>query len=101
MAARLPFSLAFHAVRDVLILDEVFAVGDAAFKLRCEERYRELAAQGCAVLLVSHDGDVIARHCQRAILLEGGVVACAGTGGEGGAADAGLPGAAPPRTAAE
>ena len=101
MAARLAYSVAFHAVRDVLILDEVFAVGDAAFKLRCEERYRELAAQGCAVLLVSHDGDVIARHCQRAILLEGGVVACAGTGEEVAAAYAALLGAAPPATAEE
>jgi len=95
MAARLAYSVAFHAVREVLILDEVFAVGDAGFRLRCEERYRQLAAEGCAVVLVSHDSDVIARHCQRAILLEGGVVACAGAGEEVAAAYAALLGAAP------
>jgi len=41
MAARLAYSVAFHAVREVLILDEIFAVGDAGFKARCEQRYRE------------------------------------------------------------
>ena len=46
MAARLAYAVAFHAVREVLILDEVFAVGDAAFKQRCEERYRALSRPG-------------------------------------------------------
>ena len=44
MAARLAYAVAFRAVREVLILDEIFAVGDAGFKERCEARYRELHA---------------------------------------------------------
>jgi ABC-type polysaccharide/polyol phosphate transport system ATPase subunit len=69
MASRLAYAIAFQAVREVLVLDEVFAVGDAGFKARCEERYRQLHAQGHAVLLVSHAPPVIAEFCDRALLL--------------------------------
>jgi ABC-2 type transport system ATP-binding protein len=72
MAARLAYAVAFHAVRDVLILDEIFAVGDARFRSRCEERYHELAAAGHTVLVVSHDARIIKTFCHRALLLEGG-----------------------------
>lgn len=72
MAARLAYAVAFRAVRDVLILDEVFAVGDAGFKERCQDRYRELHARGHAMLLVSHEPRTIATYCDRALLLEGG-----------------------------
>ncbi len=82
MAARLAYSVAFKAVREVLILDEIFAVGDAGFKARCEERYRALAAAGHAVLLVSHDVRIVNTYCQRALLLEGGRIVCAGPPGE-------------------
>jgi ABC-type polysaccharide/polyol phosphate transport system ATPase subunit len=75
MAARLAYSVAFKAVREVLVLDEVFAVGDAEFKARCEDRYRALSAQGCTVILVSHDPRLIATFCDRALLLEGGRIA--------------------------
>jgi ABC-2 type transport system ATP-binding protein len=74
MAARLAYSVAFKAVRDVLVLDEIFAVGDAGFKARCEERYRSLSAAGCTVVLVSHDPATISTFCDRALLLEGGMV---------------------------
>ena len=72
MAARLAYAVAFRAVRDVLILDEIFAVGDAGFKERCEERYRELHRAGHSMLLVSHDPRIIGEFCDRALLLEGG-----------------------------
>jgi ABC-type polysaccharide/polyol phosphate transport system ATPase subunit len=72
MAARLAYAVAFKAVREVLVLDEIFAVGDAEFKARCEARYRELSAQGYTVILVSHDPRLIATFCGRALLLEGG-----------------------------
>jgi ABC-type polysaccharide/polyol phosphate transport system ATPase subunit len=72
MAARLAYAVAFHAVRDVLILDEVFAVGDAGFKVRCEERYRQLSAAGHSIILVSHNPRIIAGFCTRALLLEEG-----------------------------
>jgi ABC-2 type transport system ATP-binding protein len=75
MAARLAYSVAFRAVREVLILDEIFAVGDAAFRARCFQRYRELHAAGHTVVLVSHEPYTIATFCQRAILIEGGRVA--------------------------
>ncbi len=72
MASRLAYSVAFVAVREVLILDEIFAVGDAAFKARCEARYRELTAAGHTVLLVHHEPLNIKAYCDRAFLLEGG-----------------------------
>jgi ABC-type polysaccharide/polyol phosphate transport system ATPase subunit len=72
MAARLAYAVAFRAVRDVLILDEIFAVGDAGFKERCQDRYRQLHARGHSMLLVSHDPRTIAAFCSRALLLDGG-----------------------------
>src|SRR4051812_8271020 len=74
MSARLAYSIAFRAVRDILLLDEIFAVGDAGFMRRCEDRYRELHAAGHTLLLVSHTADHIAAFCQRAILLKNGRV---------------------------
>ena len=72
MSSRLGYAVAFEAVRDVLVLDEIFAVGDAGFKRRCEDRYRKLRARGQTVLLVGHDPSIMARFCDRALLLEGG-----------------------------
>lgn len=80
MAARLAYAVAFHAVREVLILDEVFAVGDAEFRERCQARYRELHAKGHAMLLVSHEPRTIAAFCDRALLLEAGRVTAEGPG---------------------
>jgi len=74
MAARLAYAVAFQAVREVLILDEIFAVGDAAFRNRCFDRYRELHAAGHTVVVVSHEPYTIATFCQRALLIEGGRV---------------------------
>jgi ABC-type polysaccharide/polyol phosphate transport system ATPase subunit len=78
MAARLAYAVAFRAVREVLILDEVFAVGDAGFKERCQQRYRDLHRAGHSMLLVSHEPKTIAAFCERALLLEGGEIALAG-----------------------
>jgi ABC-type polysaccharide/polyol phosphate transport system ATPase subunit len=80
MAARLAYAVAFRAVREVLILDEVFAVGDAEFRERCFDRYRELRRRGHAVVLVSHEPRTIASFCDRALLLEGGTISCEGSG---------------------
>jgi len=81
MASRLAYAVAFRAVREVLVLDEIFAVGDAGFKARCEERYRKLKADGHTVVLVSHDERAVSL-CDRALLLEGGRVAATGTPAE-------------------
>jgi ABC-type polysaccharide/polyol phosphate transport system ATPase subunit len=72
MAARLAYAVAFRAVREVLILDEIFAVGDAGFKERCQARYREMHRAGHSMLLVSHEPRTIATFCERALLLERG-----------------------------
>jgi ABC-type polysaccharide/polyol phosphate transport system ATPase subunit len=82
MAARLAYAVAFRAVREVLILDEIFAVGDAEFKERCQARYRELHGKGHAMVLVSHDPRTIASFCDRALLLEDGRVIMDGPGAD-------------------
>jgi ABC-2 type transport system ATP-binding protein len=75
MASRLAYAVAFRAVQEVLILDEIFAVGDASFKSRCEEKYRELHRSGRSLILVSHNPQIVAQFCDRALLLEsGGIV---------------------------
>lgn len=74
MAARLSYAVAFHTVREVLILDEVLAVGDAAFQARCEARLLELQNAGHTIVLVSHSPEQIERFCSKGILLEQGKV---------------------------
>ena len=80
MASRLAYAVAFAAVREVLVLDEIFAVGDAGFRARCEERYRQLHARGHTVVLVSHDPRTVSTFCDRAVLLDGGRVVAEGSG---------------------
>jgi ABC-2 type transport system ATP-binding protein len=80
MASRLAYAVAFHAVREVLVLDEIFAVGDLGFQGKCEARYEELHAQGHTVILVSHDPKPIQMFCSRAVLIEGGKIAAEGPG---------------------
>jgi ABC-2 type transport system ATP-binding protein len=82
MSSRLAYAVAFRAVREVLVLDEIFAVGDAGFRERCEQRYRELHARGHSIILVSHTPQVVQTFCNRAILLEAGRIAGEGSGRE-------------------
>ena len=72
MAARLAYSVAFRAVRDVLVLDEIFEVGDAAFKERCQARFRELRSLGHTTVIVSHAPHIVRGYCDRVLLLDGG-----------------------------
>ncbi|OFV94007.1 MAG: hypothetical protein A3G76_04835 [Acidobacteria bacterium RIFCSPLOWO2_12_FULL_65_11] len=78
MSARLGYAVAFKAVREVLVLDEIFAVGDAGFRARCEQRYRELRSIGHAAIVVSHDPRIISTFCDRALLLDGGRIVLEG-----------------------
>jgi ABC-2 type transport system ATP-binding protein len=82
MSERLGYSIAFKAVRDVLILDEVFAVGDAGFRSRCEERYWELRSRGHTAIVVSHNPRIISSFCDRALLIDGGHIVKEGPGAE-------------------
>jgi ABC-type polysaccharide/polyol phosphate transport system ATPase subunit len=82
MASRLAYAVAFRAVRDVLILDEIFAVGDVGFRARCAERYRELQEEGRTILLVSHEPHIVETFCTRALLLDGGRIVREGDPGE-------------------
>jgi ABC-type polysaccharide/polyol phosphate transport system ATPase subunit len=79
MSQRLGYAVAFQAVRDVLVLDEILAVGDAGFRARCETRYRELRASGRTAIIVSHDARIIEAFSDRALLLDGGHIVCEGT----------------------
>lgn len=74
MYVRLAFAVSACVEPDVLIVDEALAVGDAKFQAKCFRRFEELVARGTTILLVTHSIEQITRHCDRAILLEGGVV---------------------------
>jgi lipopolysaccharide transport system ATP-binding protein len=69
MRLRLAFSVAVHAEPEVLLVDEVLAVGDVGFQKRCIERVEELRERGCALVLVSHEPEVIRRHCSKVLWL--------------------------------
>ena len=79
MSERLGYAVAFKAVREVLVLDEIFAVGDAGFRARCERRYRELRSLGHSAIIVSHDPRVISTFCDRALLLDAGQIVVEGS----------------------
>jgi lipopolysaccharide transport system ATP-binding protein len=74
MRARLAFSVLAHVQPDLLLVDEVLAVGDAAFQRRSVERIEVLRSSGTAVLFVSHDLGLVRKVCERAVWLDGGVV---------------------------
>jgi len=74
MYVRLGFSIAAHLDPDVLLLDEVLAVGDAAFQAKCLERIAELRKKGRTIVFISHDLAAVYRLCDRALLLNHGRV---------------------------
>jgi ABC-type polysaccharide/polyol phosphate transport system ATPase subunit len=78
MFARLGFSVAVHLEPEVLLVDEVLAVGDAQFQRKCLERIGELRRRGTTIVLVSHQMPTIERMCDRACLLVKGRLAAEG-----------------------
>lgn len=74
MQVRLAFSVAIHANRDILLMDEVLAVGDSNFQSKCIEEFKKYRKQGKTVILVSHDIQTIQQYCDRALLLRNGKV---------------------------
>jgi lipopolysaccharide transport system ATP-binding protein len=72
MQVRLAFAIAAHLEPEVLVVDEVLAVGDGAFQKKCLGKMQDVAAEGRTVLFVSHDLAAVEKLCARAILLEAG-----------------------------
>lgn len=72
MQMRLAFAVAVHTDPDLLLIDEVLAVGDAAFQRKCLDRIRRFKADGCSILIVSHDDHVVADLCDEALWLDHG-----------------------------
>ncbi len=81
MVARLGFSVAVHLEPDILLIDEILAVGDLHFQARCREKIDEFRKRGVTIVLVSHSTDEIRRLCDRAVWLEQGRVAGEGEPG--------------------
>lgn len=69
MIQRLVFSIAINSNPEILLLDEVFEVGDEDFKKKSSDKIKELVKNGVTVLLVSHDLDMIRKHCPRTMLM--------------------------------
>ncbi len=78
MYVRLAFAVAAHLDPDVLIVDEVLAVGDASFQKKCLAKMKDVAGEGRTVLFVSHNMGSVKQLCNRAILLKGGKIIEAG-----------------------
>ena len=74
MNLRLAFSVTVQVDADILLFDEVLAVGDSSFQRKCDERFERLRAEGRTIVLVTHDMSTITRRCDRAILLHHGRV---------------------------
>lgn len=74
MAVRLGFAVAVQVDADVLLVDEVLAVGDASFQRKCFERFEQLKAEGRTIIFVTHDMNAVERFSDRAMLLERGRV---------------------------
>ena len=69
MQVRLAFALMVQAESDVLLIDEVLAVGDASFQQKCFDTFHDLRAKGKTIVLVTHDMQMIERFCHRALLI--------------------------------
>ena len=78
MVVRLAFAVTVQVDADVLLFDEVLAVGDADFQEKCIDRFQRLRDDGRTILIVTHDMGAVERFCDRAILLEKGRVAADG-----------------------
>ena len=70
MAVRLGFAVSTQVDADVLLVDEVLAVGDASFQQKCFEKFQQLKVEGKTILFVTHDMGLVERFCDRAMLLE-------------------------------
>ncbi len=79
MIARLAFSTATDEVADVILIDEVLSVGDAEFQIKSKARINDMMKSGAAIVLVSHDLDLVAKLSDRVIWLEQGSIKLIGS----------------------
>ncbi|MGT2742048.1 ABC transporter ATP-binding protein [Streptococcus plurextorum] len=82
MQVRLAFSVAIKAQGDILVLDEVLAVGDEAFQRKCNDYFIERKNSGKTTILVTHDMNAVKKYCNRAVLIENGLVKAYGEADE-------------------
>jgi len=82
MQVRLAFSIAIRARSDILLIDEVLAVGDANFQKKCTNQFVQIKSQGVTVVFVSHDMSMVERFCDRAVLINNGKVITIGKSSE-------------------
>ncbi|HEM5321409.1 TPA: ABC transporter ATP-binding protein [Streptococcus suis] len=78
MQVRLAFSVAIKAQGDILVLDEVLAVGDEAFQRKCNDYFLERKKSGKTTILVTHDMSAVKKYCNKAVLIEDGLVKAIG-----------------------
>ena len=100
MYVKLAFSIAASLDTDVLLLDEVLAVGDAPFQTKCLDRMKEIAASGRTILFVSHSMDNVRRICSRCLLFDRGRIAADGPADDVVRGDLDSPGERPPQNTA-
>jgi ABC-type polysaccharide/polyol phosphate transport system ATPase subunit len=74
MLVRLAFSVMMEADADILLIDEVLAVGDAAFQQKCADAFQEMKAAGKTIVLVTHEMTTVEKYCHRAMLIDGGKI---------------------------
>lgn len=74
MVARLGFAIATEVSAEILVVDEILAVGDYQFQQKCKERMNRLMSDGTTLLFVSHDGQQVMELCQKAVWLEHGQI---------------------------
>ena len=82
MLARLGFSVATIVEAEILIVDEILAVGDAAFQRKCEQKMDKLLSGGTTLIFVSHSGEQVKRLCRKAVWLDHGQVQMIGDSAE-------------------
>ena len=70
MQVRLAFSIAIHADSEILLLDEILAVGDEAFQAKCNDYFLQLKEEGKTVILVTHDMGSVKKYCNKAVLID-------------------------------
>ena len=78
MYARLGFAIAIHTDPELLLVDEILAVGDAPFQKKCLDRIKEMQNEGRSIILVTHDIGTVQNFCDTAVVLDKGTLLAQG-----------------------